>query len=63
MFLIEQTSIEIILLGKQWRVNTLKCIGVPEMISIDNLGDGQVMKIGSGETVFRLDSYEKNPIV
>jgi predicted GH43/DUF377 family glycosyl hydrolase len=33
------------------------------MISIDNLGDGQVMKIGSGETVFRLDSYEKNPIV
>lgn len=33
------------------------------MISIDNLGDGQVMKIGSGATVFRLDSHENNPIV
>jgi len=28
-----------------------------------NLGDGKVMEMESGETIFVLDSYEKNPIV
>lgn len=27
------------------------------------LGDGKVLGIGSGETIFKLDSYENNPIV
>ncbi len=30
---------------------------------LEELGDGKVIKIESGETIFRLDSYEKNPIV
>ncbi len=29
----------------------------------ENLGDGKVMEIESGETIFILDSHEKNPIV
>ncbi len=33
------------------------------MISFENLGDGKVIEIESGETIFRLDSHEKNPIV
>ena len=27
------------------------------------LGDGKVIRLASGETVFKLDSYEKNPVV
>jgi predicted GH43/DUF377 family glycosyl hydrolase len=34
-----------------------------KMISFENLGDGKVIEIESGETIFRLDSHEKNPIV
>ena len=29
----------------------------------ENLGDGKVIEIESGDTIFKLDSYEKNPIV
>ena len=29
----------------------------------ENLGDGKIMEIESGETIFGLDSHEKNPIV
>ena len=29
----------------------------------ENLGDGKVMEIEPGETIFRLDSHQKNPIV
>ena len=31
--------------------------------SIRKLGDGSTVGLNSGETVFRLDSYEDNPIV
>lgn len=31
--------------------------------SVEMLGDGKVIQIASGETVFKLDSYEKNPVV
>lgn len=33
------------------------------MIDLDALGDGKVEKIESGQTIFILDSYEKNPVV
>ena len=29
----------------------------------EELGDGKVVRIESGETIFKLDSYEKNPVV
>jgi predicted GH43/DUF377 family glycosyl hydrolase len=29
----------------------------------EKLGDGKVVQIESGETIFKLDSYEKNPVV
>ncbi len=31
--------------------------------TMEKLGDGRVIQIESGETIFKLDSYEKNPIV
>ncbi len=34
-----------------------------KIIFFENLGDGKVIEIESGETIFRLDSNEKNPIV
>ena len=34
-----------------------------KIIFYENLGDGKVIEIESGETIFRLDSNEKNPIV
>jgi len=30
---------------------------------IKNLGNGQIIEMESGETIFRLDSHEKNPVV
>ncbi len=33
------------------------------MIPLEKLGEGKVIEIESGETIFKLDSYEKNPIV
>ena len=33
------------------------------MNSFEKLGDGEVIKIDSGETIFKLDSFENNPIV
>ncbi len=33
------------------------------MIDLDTLGDGKVEEIESGQTIFILDSYEKNPVV
>lgn len=33
------------------------------MNSFKNLGDGRVIETESGEAIFKLDSYEKNPIV
>lgn len=33
------------------------------MNSFKNLGDGRVIETESGEVIFKLDSYEKNPIV
>lgn len=33
------------------------------MNSFENLGDGRVIETESGEAIFKLDSYEKNPIV
>ncbi len=33
------------------------------MIDLDTLGNGKVEKIESGQTIFILDSYEKNPVV
>ncbi|MBW2252079.1 MAG: hypothetical protein JRF60_15985 [Deltaproteobacteria bacterium] len=33
------------------------------MIDLDALGDGKVEKIESDQTIFILDSYEKNPVV
>lgn len=29
----------------------------------EKLGEGKIVRIESGETIFKLDSYEKNPIV
>ena len=31
--------------------------------TMEKLGDGRVIQIESGETIFKLDSYEKNPVV
>jgi len=33
------------------------------MEAFEKLGDGKVIEIESGETIFKLDSYEKNPII
>ena len=33
------------------------------MIDLDILGDGEVMETESGKTIFKFDSYKKNPIV